>query len=224
MNKLIILLISFISFNCFGQKFKYDLDNNKQRDLVEFNNANGNVKVTMNGEKYNFKIPQISGYSKTRLIEFNENYINIGYSTSVSFIDLIIKFENKKFWLTNTVFYSPCQNCQDGEVKTCENVIKKEIKEVNQKYINALVFNDKNCRKRFRNLKPMNPEDLYDYVNKIVAKEYSLNQDSLNEILLSNPINKKNVDRYKKISNILQKVKFNTTKLDENIMNFKKIN
>ena len=222
MNKLTLLLIIFAGFNSFGQKFKYDLDQNKQKDLVEFNQTNGNIKVTLNGVKYNFKAPEIAGYSKRRLVEFNENYINIGYSTSVSFIDLIIKFENKKFWLTNTVFYSPCQSCQNGEVKTCENVIKKEIKEINQNYINTLVFNDKNCRKLYRNLKPVNLDDLYLYVNKIVLKEYGLNQDALNEILLSNPVNKKNIGNYKKIRNTLQKIKFNSIKLEEAIMNFEK--
>ena len=176
----------------------------------------------MNGVKYNFKAPEISGYNNRRLVEFNENYINIGYSTSVSFIDLIIKFENKKFWLTNTVFYSPCQSCQDGEVKTCENVIKKQINEVDNKYIKTVIFNDKNCRKLYRNLKVINADNLYLYVNKIVLKEYGLKQDALNEILLSDPVNKKNIGNYKKISVALQKIKFNTTKLEEAIINFEK--
>lgn len=222
MNKLILLLIIFVSFNSFGQKFKYDLDQNKQNDLVEFNQTKLTVKVQLKGEKYGFLVPQISGYDKPKLIEFNENYINFRYSTSVAFIDFIIKYENKKFWLINTLFYSPCQSCQDGEVKTCENVIKKDIKEIDKKYINTLIFNDKNCRKLYRNLKVMNAADLYLYVNKIVLKEYGLHQDVLNEILLSDPVNKKNIGNYKKISVALQKIKFNTKKLEDAIINCEK--
>ena len=54
MNKLILLLIIFVSFNSFGQKFKYDLDQNKQNDLVEFNQTKLTIKVQLKGEKYSF--------------------------------------------------------------------------------------------------------------------------------------------------------------------------
>jgi hypothetical protein len=222
-NKLYYLLFTLLSVNGFCQEFKYDLDKNGKEDKVELNKENYSINVNINDSICSFEVPEITGYEKISLIKFDPEIVNMHYSSSnVSTIDLLIRLKNKKWTLTNTIFYSPCQTCQDGEVKTCENVVSIELKKLNEDNVDSLVFNEINCRKLYVNVKVLSVKDLSAYTNKIISKEYILDIKTINKTLELYPINQANFFLYKKIKKSLQKIKFNASKLNQEILNFEK--
>ncbi len=218
-NKLYYVILILFSVTSFCQKFSYDLDKNGNKDSVELDKENYTVNIKMNKSSSSFEIPEITAYEKISLVKFKSEFINIHYSSSVSSIDLFVQFKNKKWILTNTLFYSPCQTCEDGEVKTCENSINLEMNKLNEENVESFVFKN-NCRKLFNNVKDINVKDLNSYTSKILLKEYILNEEIINKTLEVYPVDKRNVMTYKKIKNVLDKIKLNVEKLNNDVSNF----
>jgi hypothetical protein len=223
-NKLYLIILILLSINCFCQKFKYDLDKNGIEDSVKIDTENYIINIDLNKSKSSFEIPEITSYEKISLNKFDSGFINIHYSSSVSSIDLFVKFKNRKWILTNTLFYSPCQTCEDGEIKTCESSVNIEINKLTDENIESLVFNNINCRKLYYNDKNLSVIDLNKYANKIVLKEYILDETIINKTLEKYPINKKNIGMYKNIRKNLDKIKLSVENLDKNILIFAKKN
>lgn len=221
-NKILCFLFLLSTANCFSQKIKYDLDANGKEDFVTFDEENFNVIVNLNGFNEAFEIPEILSYENISIREFDAKTINIHYAASVSTIDLLIKYENKKWVLKNSIFYAPCQTCQDGEIKTCENVIDLPIDKVTDENITALVFKEYNCRKFYENIKGLSVKELCQYTDKILMKEIILDVETIQKTLKMYPVTKKNIKAYKKIKKALDKINFDTSLLEKKIQQFEK--
>jgi hypothetical protein len=210
----------FIYISGFGQDFNYDLDHDGKSDNVTLDLENYIVKIKFNDSNSLFEIPEIIGYEKVKMIKFRNDYINIHYSSSsVSSIDLFVKNINKKWILTSTLFYSPCQTCENKEVKTCENKLNLEIEKLNEDNVESMVFNQTNCRKFYQN-SIMRLTDLYLYANRILMKDYCLNEKMITKIIDSQPVTSNNILEYKKIKILFSKVKISAPILDKKIAFF----
>ena len=223
-KRILLILLLSCSINSFCQKLTYDLDKNGEEDSVKLDKENYIVNIKLNKSSCSFEIPEITAYEKISLVNFNSEFINIHYSSSVSSIDLFVQLINKKWILTNTAFYSPCQTCENGEIKTCENIPNLDIKKLNEENVENLVFNNSNCRKLYTNVKGLNVKDLNSYTSKIVIKEYILNELTINKTLEIYPVDKNNIVLYKNIKKNLDKIKLHVLKLNNNILNFDKKN
>ncbi|WP_310556319.1 hypothetical protein [Flavobacterium sp.] len=216
----VLLLISFTA-NTFCQEFNYDLDKNGEIDSVNLDKENYVVNIKLNKSNTSFEIPEITAYEKISLVKFKSEFINIHYSSSsVSSIDLFVQYKNKKWILTSTLFYSPCQTCENGEVKTCENIVNLDINKINEENVESIVFNEINCRKLYKNIKGISVKDLNSYTSKILIKECVLNEIIVNKTLQTYPVDKKNILMYKSVKKTLDKIKLNVEKLNNDVLNF----
>ena len=179
-NKLFCMVLILFSINCFCQKFTYDFDKNGEKDTVKLDKENYAVNINLNNSRNSFEIPEITGYEKISLLKFKSEFINIHYSSSfVSTIDLFIHYKNNKWILTSTLFYSPCQTCENGEVKTCENIVNLDISKINEENIESIVFNEINCKKTYKNIncngvKDSNPKTKIKKENDSISGVYVL--------------------------------------------------
>ena len=155
-----------------------------------------------------------------RLKNFDSQTIAIHYSASISTIDLLLKYENKKWRLKNSVFYNPCQTCQDGEIKTCENEMNLEIDKITDENVESLVFAEKNCRKFKQNQKGMSVKELWLYTDKILVKEIILDAETIDKTLKLYPVKGDNIKTYKKIKKKLDAISFDTSHLHTEIEGF----
>lgn len=221
LNRFLFFFI-FIHSCCFSQKFNYDLNNDGKPDTVILDTKNYQIKINLNKTESIFEIPEITSFEHIKLVEFKKNYINIHYySSGVSSIDLFIFYKNKKWVLFSSLFFNPCQNCQSEIIETYENKTELLIDEVNEENIESIIFNKKGCRKFYqKNLHKLN--EISYYVEKIIQTDYCIKQNTINNLLTNEPINKVNLSKYKKLYLKLKRINLYPEILQKAITNFEK--